>query len=79
MQVLCRLKGSVVPKALIWSVPCAGLTLGNSMAASCSITTDCSLVVRDDFMGTCLILRSLVRLFRCFLFFFFGGGGGGGE
>jgi len=27
MQVLCRLKGSVVPKALIWSVPCAGLTI----------------------------------------------------
>ncbi|CAK9082820.1 Ubiquitin-conjugating enzyme E2 11 [Durusdinium trenchii] len=26
MQVLCRLQGSVVPKALVWSVPCALMT-----------------------------------------------------
>ena len=28
MAVLCRLKGSVIPKALVWSVPCAMLILG---------------------------------------------------
>ena len=28
MAVLCRLKGSVIPKALVWSVPCALLILG---------------------------------------------------
>eukprot|EP00439_Symbiodinium_sp_Y106_P055854 s2467_g7.t2 len=27
MQVLCKLRGSVVPKALIWSVPCSVLTV----------------------------------------------------
>lgn len=31
MAVLCRLKGSVIPKALVWSVPCAMLTIGLHM------------------------------------------------
>ena len=47
MQVLCKLRGSVVPKALIWSVPCSVLLHGCKGFADFASTFGLAEVKRD--------------------------------